>query len=457
MKHTTNIIDLIGNTPLIKINHFETGTCELYLKLESYNPGGSIKDRVGLSMITQAEKEGKLKKGNTIIEATAGNTGIGLALVAALKGYPLVLVIPDKMAQEKINHLRALGAKIIMTRSDVEKGHPDYYQDLAVKISQKDPQFFYINQFNNPANPQAHEATTAPEIWEQMNQKVDAIICGVGSGGTITGISRFFAKMSPSTEFVLADPQGSILADFVTKGSYGAAGAWLVEGIGEDFIPPIVDLSQVKKAYSISDEDSFAASRALFEKEGILAGSSSGTLFAAALKYCQESTRPKRVVSFVCDTGNKYLSKMFNSFWLRDHGFFLRDTFNDLRDLVVRNYTDNEITSVGPDDTLLVAHARMRLYDYSLLPVIDNGNVVGVIDEFDLLNALRRENSLHQKIHAVMSTNLVRLNSHSTLQEVFFILEEGMAPLIYHLDKFYGIITKSDLLNYMRKNPNAKI
>lgn len=321
MKKADTVLDLIGNTPLLKVRKMDTDKCELFLKLESQNPGGSIKDRIALSMITAAEREGKLRPGSTLVEATAGNTGLGLALVAAQKGYKLALVIPDKMSQEKISHLRALGARIVITRSDVEKGHPEYYQEMAERIAKETPGGFYVNQFGNPANPEAHEKTTGPEIWEQMEHKVDAVVCGVGSGGTVTGLSRYFARVSPETEFILADPAGSVLAGYVKDRTLGKAGSWFVEGIGEDFVPSIADLSRVTKAYTIGDAESFAAARELLRTEGVLAGSSSGTLLAAALRYCRESAAPKRVVTIVADSGNKYLSKMFNDNWLADHGF----------------------------------------------------------------------------------------------------------------------------------------
>src|SRR5215471_9121124 len=231
------VLGLIGNTPLVELTRLHTGRCRLFVKLESQNPGGSIKDRIALSMIDAAERDGRLKPGGTVVEATAGNTGLGLALVARAKGYRVLLVIPDKMSAEKVLHLKALGAEIRMTRSDVNKGHPEYYQDMAERLASEIAGAFYVNQFGNPANPIAHERTTGPEIWEQMQHRVDAIVCGVGSGGTITGLSRYFARMSPDTEMVLADPEGSILAGYVETGTIGAAGSWVVEGIGEDFVP----------------------------------------------------------------------------------------------------------------------------------------------------------------------------------------------------------------------------
>jgi len=310
MKQSLNILSLIGNTPLVEVRRLDTGPCRLFLKLENQNPGGSIKDRIALTMIEAAERDGHLKPDSLIVEATAGNTGLGLALVAAQKGYRLLIVVPDKMSQEKIFHLKAMGAEVVLTRSDVGKGHPEYYQDLAARLA-REKGAFYVNQFGNAANPRAHEETTGPEIWEQMERKVDAVVAGVGTGGTLTGLSRFFARVAPNAEMVLADPAGSIVADYVnTKTLSKNVGSWLVEGIGEDFIPPVCDLSRVKKAYSIPDREAFLTCRELLSKEGIMAGTSSGTLVAAALRYCREQREAKRVVSLVPDSGNKYLSKV---------------------------------------------------------------------------------------------------------------------------------------------------
>src|ERR1700689_190888 len=244
MARASPVLDMIGNTPLLELSRLDTGICRLFVKLENQNPTGSIKDRIGLSMIEAAEREGKLGPGNdprfTIIEATAGNTGLGLALVAAQKGYRLLLVIPDKMSQEKILHLRALGAQIRLTRSDVGKGHPEHYQDLAARLAREIPNSYYVNQFANPANPLAHEQTTGPEIWAQTGQALDAVVVGVGSGGTLTGLSRYFARVAPHVEMVLADPKGSILADVVHTGKIQKeAGSWLVEGIGSGVVPSI--------------------------------------------------------------------------------------------------------------------------------------------------------------------------------------------------------------------------
>src|SRR3954469_12920580 len=388
------ILSLIGDTPLVEITRMDTGPCQLFVKLENQNSTGSIKDRVALAMIEAAEQEGKLQPGGTVIEATAGNTGLGLALVAGAKGYGVVLVIPDKMSQEKVAHVRALGAEVRMTRSDVTRGHPEYYQDIAARLAEEIPGSFYVNQFGNPANPLTHERTTGPEIWEQMRHDVDAIVVGVGSGGTLTGLGHFFNRVKPrrGIEMILADPTGSVLYVYVKTGKLVESGSWAVEGIGEDFIPDIADMSLVTDAFEVDDEESFATARELLRREGIFGGSSTGTLVAGALRYCRQQTQPKRVVSFVADTGNKYLSKMYNDFWMAEQGFIHRPPKGDLHDLISHRYEAGEVISVGPTDTLLTAYKRMRSADISQVPVVDkSGRAVGIIDESDLLVKVHRE------------------------------------------------------------------
>jgi len=453
-----NILETIGNTPMVELTHTDTGLCRLFVKLENQNPGGSIKDRVGLSMITVAEQEGKIKPGDTIVEATAGNTGIGLALVARLKGYKLVLVIPDKMSQEKINHLRALGVEILLTRSDVGKGHPEYYQDYAQRIA-NERGAFYVNQFENPANPLAHETTTGPEIWEQLDHDLDAVVVGVGSSGTITGLTHFFQKVSDKTEFVLADPEGSILADYIYTGELRTdAGSWLVEGIGEDFIPSIADFSLTKKAYTVSDKESFEAVRDLLQNEGILAGSSTGTLLSAALKYCREQKSPKRVVTLACDSGNKYLSKMYNDFWLLDQGLTARKKYGDLRDFISRRFEDNAIVSAAPDDTLKAVYGRMKLYDISQLPVLKGDKVVGIIDESDLLLALYSNgHTIDTLVNKIMTKELTTILQTAKRDELAKILNDGLVAIVENKSGvFQGLITRIDFINHLRSESSIQ-
>ncbi len=447
-----SVLELIGNTPIVELKSFDTGISRLFIKLENQNPCGSIKDRIGLSMIDNAEKEGKIKPGDTLIEATAGNTGLGLALIAALKGYNLILVIPDKMSLEKISHLRAMGAEIIMTRSDVEKGHPEYYQDYALRLSKEIPNSYYINQFNNPYNPLAHETTTGPEIWEQMNQKVDAIVVGVGSAGTIGGLTNFFKKVKPNINFVLADPEGSILKEYFYKSEVGSAGSWLVEGIGEDFVPIQCDLSLVKAAYSITDKEAFLSARQLLKKEGIFAGSSTGVLVAAAVKYAKEQKTPQNIVTFACDSGNKYLSKMYNDYWMIDNGFIKKETKGDLTDIISHSYIKNSVVTIKPNDSLLQVYNKMKLHDISQIPIIENNNIVGIIDEYDILLALEDmdTNAFKKPVMNFMSKNLKTLHPNANVENLVEILKMGYTAIITDEKQFYGIITKIDYLNYLR-------
>jgi cystathionine beta-synthase len=447
-------LDLIGRTPMVELTGFDTGPCRLFVKLESANPGGSIKDRIARSMIEAAEKDGSLKPGGTIVEATAGNTGLGLAQVGILKGYKLLLVVPDKMAREKIQHLRAMGVDVRITRSDVGKGHPEYYQDMAKAIAAKLNNAVFINQFSNPANPKAHEETTGPEILEQMEGRVDAVVVGVGSGGTLTGLGRFFAKASPATRMVLADPVGSILAPLVERGETIEPGSWVVEGIGEDFIPDNCDLALVSKAYEISDAESIATARLLLTKAGILGGSSSGTLLAGALRYCREQTEPKRVVTLVCDTGSRYLSKVYNDSWVAEQGLVDRKLHGDLRDLIARGATTGDAVTVGPDDTLLTAYNRMRAADVSQLPVLDDGRLIGLIDESDLLEAVedrRQDARFRQPVAAAMTAKLNTLQASEPLEALLPIFERDEVAIVLEGRDFLGLITRIDLINYLRR------
>ena len=437
---------------MLKLTAFDTGPCELFVKLESQNPGGSIKDRVGLAIIEEAEKSGDLKAGGTIIEATAGNTGIGLALVAAIKGYKIILVIPDKMSREKILHLEGLGAEIVLTRSDVPEGHPEYYQDLARTIAAKTPGSFLANQFSNPANPMIHRTTTGPEIWEQMDGNIDAMVAGVGSGGTITGLAEFFKEKNPNIQMVVADPEGSIVADAVIKGSFSYdGGSWLVEGVGEDFIPDNLNVDLIDDAEVVTDKEAFQTLQILIRKEGVLGGSSTGTLVAGAVKWCQKQTSPKRVVTFICDTGNKYLSKAYNKSWLHDNDLLEVETAGNVTDLINSRADQGDMISVSVSDTLLTAYKRMRASDISQIPVLDGEKLVGVLDEEDLLfNVSKSEKALTQSVTELMVTDLDVLQVGASEEDLLKTLTQGKVAIIYDGYTFIGFITKVDLINHYR-------
>ena len=448
-----SVLELIGNTPVVKVRNLDTGPCEVFLKLENTNPGGSIKDRIGRSMIEAAEARGEIKPGDTLVEGTAGNTGIGLALVAQAKGYRLILVVPDKMSREKIFNLKAMGAEVVLTRSDVAKGHPQYYQDMAARIAQETPGAYFINQFGNPDNPRAHYETTGPEILEQMDGRVDALVFGCGSSGTMTGLSRYFAEHSPQTELVLADPVGSILTQYINEGVLSTkSGSWMVEGIGEDFLPDISDFSRVKKAYAIPDKESFLTARELLAKEGILGGSTTGTLLAAALRWCREQTTPRRVLTLVPDTGNKYLSKMYNDYWMLDNGFIEREQFGDLRDLILRPYSQRDTVVVAPGDLITVAYQRMKLYDVSQLPVMDGDRIVGILHESDvLMHVYGNEARVRDPVSTAMVEKLEKIAVGAPVESLLPVFDRGHVAIVMEGERFLGLITRIDLLNWLRR------
>jgi cystathionine beta-synthase len=311
---------LIGHTPLLKTSNLNTKHCELFLKMENMNCGGSIKDRIAKAMLDKAEEDGDLKPGMTILEGTVGNTGLALTHEAVKRGYAIIIVAPDKISNEKLMHLKAAGAELIITSSKYKKSDPMHYQQIAKSMAEKDKNIYYVDQFNNPANPLVHEKTTAPEIWDQVGGDLDVIITGAGTGGHLTGIGRFFKKVAPHVKIILADPVGSYLSMAVT-GNFEKTKPWLVEGVGHDYVPATCDLSFVDDVITVADTSAFAASRYLLKQEGVLAGSSTGVVLAAAIKYCRSQTKAKKVVSFVYDTGNKYLSKVYSDDWLEQNGY----------------------------------------------------------------------------------------------------------------------------------------
>lgn len=466
-----NVLSMIGNTPMLALDKLDAGPgARLFGKMELMNPAGSIKDRIGLSMIEAAEKDGRLNPNAnprpTIIEATAGNTGLGLALVGRQRGYSIKFVMPDKMSQEKIQHLRAMGAEVILTRSDVEKGHPEYYQDMAAALAKRTPNSLYVNQFGNPANPHAHMTGTGPEIWEQMQPVggIDAFVCGVGSGGTLSGVGGYLRQKNPNIKVILADPAGSILAPLVNEGKTIKPGSWLVEGMGEDFIPDICDLKLVSEAFSVTDAEAFLAARELLAKEGVLAGSSSGCILHAALMYARKQKpkpdgSPHNVVTLICDSGAKYLSKMFNDFWMMDNGFIKREKTNDLRDLIARRHDHGEDHTLSEADPIRNVIKRMGMYGVSQMVVKDpSGKVTGIIDEGDVLLAVHTEGQgngegdvFDRPVSDFMTRRLETIAPESAVSALMPIFRaDRVAIVVDKAGKYYGLITKFDMVNYLR-------
>ena len=448
-------IQLIGKTPLLQVKKMETGFCNLYLKLESFNLGGSVKDRPAKNMIERAEKLNLLKKGGTIVEATAGNTGIALAIMAIKKGYKMIIVVPDKMTIEKVYHLRALGAEVIITRSDVSKGHPAYYLDVAKKIALR-KKAFYINQFANKANVESHYKMLGPEIFNQLNGKVDAFVAGVGTGGTITGVGKFLKRKIKNFNLVLADPKGSILKEMIDTGNIPKeAGSWVVEGIGEDFCPPLLEKNLIDYAYSISDKEAIKTCNLLLKKEGILAGSSSGTLIAAALKFCKAQKTKKNVVTLVCDAGDKYLRKVYNESWKIREGLNVKKNNNDITDIVSYLSSSGTMPKINYESNCELAFKLMN--ENSLDKILvenNNGKIIGVIDERNLLKGVLK-NSFKVKIKKYVTTKVKRVRHDLELKKFLSIFSKENFVFVFKKRKFIGMITRNDLLCYLRRNSNA--
>lgn len=456
------VLEMIGKTPMLELAKLETGPCRLFAKLELMNPAGSIKDRIGLSMIAAAEKRGVIRPGGdpppTLVEATAGNTGLGLALVAGQRGYRLIVVVPDKMSREKIQHLRAMGSEIVMARSDVQKGHPDYYQEVAARIARNTPNSLYVNQFCNEANVEAHYETTGPEIWEQVASdtggKVDALIVGVGSGGTLSGVGRALRERNPDVRIILADPAGSMLHPLVNEGKHVKAGSWLIEGMGEDFVPDICDIDLADEAVPVTDKEAFLAARELLAKEGVLAGSSTGCLIHAALVWCRRQKSPMNVVTFICDQGAKYLSKVFNDAWMMDQGFLERSRTGDLRDLIARRHDAAEDFTIKPSEPLKQAVTMMKLYDVSQLAVLDDGDrIKGIIDESDvLMAAMNNSEAFARPVSDFMTSRLETIRPTAPVADLLPIFRaDRVAIVVDDAGKYLGLITRIDLINYLRR------
>lgn len=451
MNPTKSVLDLIGNTPLLKMNAFDTGPCDLFMKLENRNPGGSISDRGASAMIEAAEADGRISPGCTLIEATTGNTGVGLALVAARKGYALVLVVPENVNRDKVLHLKALGAEVRLARSDVDRGHPGYYTNIASRLAAELPGSCYLDQHANPANALAHQQGTAPEIWDQMDQKLDAFVCGAGSGATISGCARFFRGVNSGVEIVLADPEGSMFASVVEGSGGSGSGTSLVEDIGGRSIPANLAPDLIDKAYTVSDSQAFSASRQLLRLEGILGGVSTGVHLAAALEYCRAQSTPKRVVSLVCDSGHKYLSTAYDDAWLLDRGLAPRTTYGDLRDIISHTAGEGGVVSVSPDDSLLSAYTRIRMFDVSQLPVLEDGRIVGLIDESDLLLAVYDNRKYFgYPVRDFMITRLEKIDPGASVSSLLPVFRGDHVAIIADETKFYGLITQVDLIDHLR-------
>ncbi|MCI0588681.1 MAG: pyridoxal-phosphate dependent enzyme [Planctomycetes bacterium] len=449
-----SIVQAIGRTPMVRLSErMARGIpAEILLKVESANPGGSVKDRIGLQMIEEAERSGKLKPGGTVIECTSGNTGMGIALAAAAKGYRMIFTIPDKMSQEKINLLKAFGARVIVTPSAVPPEDPRNNHQVARRLAGEIPNSFWTNQYENPENPRAHYCTTGPEIWEDCGGRLDAFVCGIGTGGTISGAGKFFKEKDPKLRVIGVDPVGSVYAEYFQTGRLGAHHPYKVEGIGQDDLPPILDFSVIDEVIAIGDRESFHVARRLARSEGILCGGSAGTALAAALRYAKDRPKGERIVVLLPDTGTRYLSKVYNDAWMQEHQFAEeRGPVNALDVVTAKAGGPGRLVFVGPEASVHDAVGLMKRHEVSQIPVIDNGTVLGSLREDLALELMvSRRNTTEVRVREVMSAPLPVAGPDAPAEELSRLLRGGHPAVLVRLaDGEFSILTKFDLLQAM--------
>lgn len=441
-----HILQGVGRTPLIRLNRLTQGILSpLFVKAEFLNPGGSTKDRIALLMVEAAEKAGQLQPGGTIIEATAGNTGIGLALVAAVKKYRCIFVLPDKMSQDKINLLKAYGAEVVITPTSVPPDSPESYNGVAERLAKEIPGAFRPHQFENPNNPLAHYLTTGPEIWTDSEEKIEVFVAGMGTGGTISGVAKYLKEKNPNIIIVGADPEGSILSGDQPK-------SYKVEGIGEDFIPKTFNRQLVDVMIRVSDKESFNTARRLAREEGLLVGGSCGTAVAAALKYAARLSEPKYIVALLPDTGRNYINKLYSDVWIQENGFWEGRNIQSINigEILAKKTDFPSLISVSPRDKLSRAIQLLQQLNISQLPVIDENQVVGSLNEALLMKLLHEGiNFTNQDVSAVMGQPLPSLDETVDISEAYRVLLSGTTGIIVkRQDVVTGLITRADLIRY---------
>jgi cystathionine beta-synthase len=450
-----NVLDTIGWTPLIRLSRVTRGIrSPVYAKAEFFNPGGSVKDRIGLPIIEQAEREGRLKPGGTIVEGTSGNTGVGLAIAAALKGYRCIFTMPDKMSQEKVRLLKAFGAEVIITPTAVPPDHPDNYVMMAKRIAHETPNAILANQFYNPANPEAHYATTGPELWEQTEGRITHFVAAAGTGGTITGVGRYLKEKNPKIRVIAGDPVGSILAEYWrSKGANKIEGVpYKIEGIGQDKLPGTLDLGLVDDYRTVSDKDSFAMARRLTREEGLFVGGSSGLIAHIAMQVAREVNDPDAyIVTFLCDTGERYLSKLYNDEWMRENQLLDADRVAIAQLLDRKEGDQPSVVSVAPGASVRQALRLMTLHDVSQLPVMDGQNCVGSIVEAAIsARALEDPKLLDATVSDVMDAPFPVVEAGQPVESVVKLLSKASPALLVRTNGgIGGIVTRSDVLHFM--------
>jgi cystathionine beta-synthase len=450
MEFHDSILGLIGKTPLVKLNRIPRDTkAQIFAKMESLNPGYSVKDRIGISMIEAAEREGILKPGGTVVEATSGNTGIGLAIAAAVKGYKCIFVMTDKASVEKSRYLKALGADVVITPVSAKPGTPDHYVSTARRIAAETPNSFYPDQYSNPANPEAHYRTTGPEVWKQTEGKITHFVAGLGTGGTISGTARFLKEQNPRIRIIGADPYGSIFKTYKETGKIVEATPYLVEGIGQEIVPANVHIKYVDEVINVTDRESFDMSRMLGRMEGIFCGGSTGTNLAAALRIASGLDENAIVVFIVCDTGEHYLSKHHSDEWLKEKRLLEPQRITaGLISGTKKPQAPKTLVSVTPDDTVGVALEKMDELGLSQIPVLEDGHAVGSLRENRVLSkVVRNRELLSAPIREVMEASFPTVDVDAASTEVTRKLQTSPAVLVEEYGRITGIITRHDVLD----------